>query len=294
MKDKICVKCKKVGHIATVCMQGGNIKTVRQVTQSEDNDDIVEDDQFEMYTIGNIFHMHGVKSGGSGKFMVNIQVEQNNCEFELDTGAAVSTMSYRNFLKVCPGLSIRHIFSIEDLLCFGNKVTIGRLFIVGDDVDSICGRQWIRILDLHKRPLNDLEIHEVTVTQANSDELLKSFLKEFGDVFDDKLGRIPTMESNLQMLENTAPKFWRARPVPYALKDRVNAEIDRLEAMGVIEKVVHSQWGTPVVPIDDKYPIPRIEDIFAKMSGGRFFCTLDVSRAYLHMPVDEHSAMLQA
>ncbi|XP_031333813.1 uncharacterized protein K02A2.6-like [Photinus pyralis] len=331
MKDKICAKCKKVCHIATVCMQGGNIKTVRQVTQSEDNDDIVEDDQFEMYTIGNIFHMHGVKSGGSGKFMVNIQVEENNCEFELDTGAAVSTMSYRNFLKVCPGLSISDTSSrlrtysgeiIEPLgtcnitISFGNKVTIGRLFIVGDDVDSICGRQWIRILDLHKRPLNDLEIHEVTVTQANSDELLKSFLKEFGDVFDDKLGRIPAMESNLQMLENTAPKFWRARPVPYALKDRVNAEIDRLEAMGVIEKVVHSQWGTPVVPIvksddsirlcadykvtlnrflkDDKYPIPRIEDIFAKMSGGRFFCTHDVSRAYLHMPVDEHSAMLQA
>ncbi|KAK9739449.1 Integrase zinc binding domain [Popillia japonica] len=45
---------------------------------------------------------------------------------------------------------------------------------------------------------------------------------------------------------------------------------------------------------DDKYPIPRVEDLFAKMSGGKYFCTLDISQAYLHMPVDDESAMLQA
>ncbi|KAK9667565.1 Reverse transcriptase (RNA-dependent DNA polymerase) [Popillia japonica] len=30
------------------------------------------------------------------------------------------------------------------------------------------------------------------------------------------------------------------------------------------------------------------------MSGGKYFCTLDISQAYLHMPVDDESAMLQA
>jgi hypothetical protein len=72
----------------------------------------------------------------------------------------------------------------------------------------------------------------------------------------------------------------RPRPVPYALLDRVDKEIDRLEADGIIERVEYASWGTPLVPIvksdepirlcadfkvtlnhDDKYPTPKIEEM---------------------------------
>lgn len=36
-----------------------------------------------------------------------------------------------------------------------------------------------------------------------------------------------------------------------------------------------------------------ITDIFAKMSGGKYFCTLDLYKAYLRMEVDDESASLQ-
>lgn len=45
---------------------------------------------------------------------------------------------------------------------------------------------------------------------------------------------------------------------------------------------------------DDKYPIPRIEDIFAEVGGGKYYCVLDLHQAYLHMPVDDVSAAIQA
>lgn len=30
----------------------------------------------------------------------------------------------------------------------------------------------------------------------------------------------------------------------------------------------------------DKYPIPKIEDLFARLSGGKLFSKLDMARAY--------------
>ena len=35
------------------------------------------------------------------------------------------------------------------------------------------------------------------------------------------------------------------------------------------------------------YPLPATEDIFAPLAGGRVFSKLDLSQAYLQLPVDE-------
>jgi hypothetical protein len=44
----------------------------------------------------------------------------------------------------------------------------------------------------------------------------------------------------------------------------------------------------------DQYPLPRIDDIFETLAGGRKFTKLDISQAYLHMPLDEDSKKLLA
>ena len=81
-----------------------------------------------------------------------------------------------------------------------------------------------------------------------------------------------------------------------------------------MEKCDHSEWATPVVPVPkkdgsvrlcgdfkvtinpvleiDQYPLPRIEDIFAALSGGQQFSKIDLKHAYLQMEVDEESRPL--
>ena len=45
------------------------------------------------------------------------------------------------------------------------------------------------------------------------------------------------------------PKFYKARPVPYALQPQVEAALKKLEADGVIKPVQFSQWAAPIVPV---------------------------------------------
>ena len=94
-------------------------------------------------------------------------------------------------------------------------------------------------------------------------------------------------------------QYYRPRQVAYALCNAVKDELDRLVARGTIEPVKHSKWATPVVKPDktvricddykltvnkmsrlEQYPLPRTEDLFAKLSGGQKFTELDLSYAY--------------
>ena len=100
--------------------------------------------------------------------------------------------------------------------------------------------------------------------------------------------------------------------MPYAIKPYFEKELERLQKEGIISPVEYSQWASGVVPVakretkdvrlcgdykvtinpvlrEDKYPLPRIEDIFAKMAGGNIFSKIDLKNAYLQMEVEEDS-----
>ena len=79
----------------------------------------------------------------------------------------------------------------------------------------------------------------------------------------------------------------------------------------IIEPVVISEWVDPVVPIlkkdetirlcgdykvtvnkvtsVDTYPIPRIDDLYAKLSNGKLFTRLDMKHAYEQLHLDRES-----
>ena len=103
----------------------------------------------------------------------------------------------------------------------------------------------------------------------------------------------------------------KARQVPFAVKKKVEEELERLQALGVIKPIQFSDWAAPIVPVMksdgrvricgdykitvnraaklDKYPIPRIDELFASLVGGKAFTKLDLLHAYLQIPLDEES-----
>ena len=107
------------------------------------------------------------------------------------------------------------------------------------------------------------------------------------------------------------PIFHKARPVPYALREKIEQDLERLKRAGTIEAVQYSEWATPIVPVMksdgtvgvcgdykltvnkvsklDGYPIPKLDDLYTKLVGGQTFTELDLSHAYEQMLVDENS-----
>lgn len=89
-----------------------------------------------------------------------------------------------------------------------------------------------------------------------------------------------------------------------------------MEREGVLRLVKTSEWSAPIVPVlkqnglsricgeikvtvnpmtvPEKYPIPRVEDLFAKPSGGEKLSKLDSKDAYLQVELDEKSSKLVA
>ncbi|VDO48433.1 unnamed protein product [Heligmosomoides polygyrus] len=127
----------------------------------------------------------------------------------------------------------------------------------------------------------------------------------------DGLGLCTKEKDDLILLPNTRPVFCSSRPVPHATLESVERELNRLQEMGVITPITHSQWAAPIVCIKKPngkvrvcadfstglnkalqsfdYPLPVPEDIFASLNGGTVFSQLDLSDAYLQIELSEES-----
>lgn len=114
---------------------------------------------------------------------------------------------------------------------------------------------------------------------------------------------------SLSIKPDIRPKFLKARPVPYGIRPKVEAELHSWVQSGVIEPVSQSDWATPIVPVIKKnesvricgdfkvtinpvleaeqYPFPHIDDLFAGLAGGQKSSKIDLKQTYLQMHMDE-------
>ena len=139
---------------------------------------------------------------------------------------------------------------------------------------------------------------------------LDQLLQKHEALFRKELGTLKGVEAHLEV-EQCTPKFFKARSVPYAIKGAIEQDLERLAQLGVIEKVSHSDWAAPIVPVPkadggiricgdykitinpvlkvDQYPMPVPEDLFATLAGGDTFTKLDLSQAYQKVLLDHDS-----
>ena len=129
---------------------------------------------------------------------------------------------------------------------------------------------------------------------------LDSILEAHEAVFKPELGTLRGMEAKLHVEAEAQPLFFRARTVPFALRQKVEQELERLEQEGVVEPVTFSDWAAPIVPVmkgdgrvricgDYKltvnkvaklevYPLPRIDELFASLSGPSWISHMPTNR----------------
>uniref|UniRef100_A0A914DXM4 RNA-directed DNA polymerase n=1 Tax=Acrobeloides nanus TaxID=290746 RepID=A0A914DXM4_9BILA len=142
---------------------------------------------------------------------------------------------------------------------------------------------------------------------------LQPLLNEFQDIFEG-LGHCTKLKANIQLQEGAQPKFFKPRPIPFALLPKVKAEIQREVDLGILKPITVSEWAAPIVPAPkpngevrvcgdfkttinpqtkvDQYPIPLINEILTKLNGGKYFTKIDLKDAYLQIELTEESKKL--
>ena len=146
-------------------------------------------------------------------------------------------------LKAYAGHKIPVCGQINVSVSYQGQSGVFPLVVVDNDGPLLLGRNW-----LNQIRLNWHEIFAVSETKSVSGvSSVSSVLNRHQAVFKPGLGTIKGHKADIQVKDGVSPVFRKARPVPYAVKEKVDREIERLEHEGVIKKVESSEWASPIV-----------------------------------------------
>ena len=133
-------------------------------------------------------------------------------------------------------------------------------------------------------------------------------------IFSPGLGDVVGYEASLQLKPEARAVYKRARPVPYAQKEQISAKLEEMERQGVLKRVDHSKFASPMIPVTKndgdiricgdykptlnpnletkQYPLPTVEECFQPMVGGQKFTKLDIRQAYNNLRLRDCDQLL--
>lgn len=309
-KNVQCHSCSQIGHLQKMCPSNRRELKTANVVDCADSDS-----ELDVYHVINT-----VRSG----YEVQLNVEGQDLCMQIDTGAAVTLIPESVRLNAFPHVKCEpsrvtlKTYTGEPVPVKGQcnvSVTVGKqslrlpAIIVKDNgkqLPLLMGRSWLEGLGLDWK-----SVFAINVSDSHKVEAVK---KKFPGVFSKQPGKVKNYQARIVLSQNCTAIFGKARNVPFALRDKVEGELERLEKSGVIRPVNRSDWATPVVVIQkkdgslrlcgdykvtinpvlktDHYPLPRPEDLFSAIAGGRVFCVLDLSAAYQQIPLTAESRPL--
>ena len=262
--------------------------------------------------------MYHIRGGNKLKaYEISIELCNAPRNFEIDTGATRSIISEETYNQLRDKVELKSSKAVLSTYT-GERISVAGevmvpvkyqdqqyclpAIVVKGPGPNLLGRDWLQVVKLNWQ--NIFKIQE-------ENPQLQSILDAHGDVFSEGLGTLKGTTAKIYVDPEATPKFMKARPVPYALKAKVELELDRLQRENIISPVDFSEWAAPIVPVvkqdgsvricgDYKgtvnqvsklhnYSIPKTEDLLATLSGGNKFTKLDMSQAYQQLELEESS-----
>ena len=166
-------------------------------------------------------------------------------------------------------------------------------------------RRWRRTYSLKKSRrdwLHKIKLDWPQLNQIHTTHELSALLQHRSGVFKEELGLVEAAPAKIFVDTAAQPRFCKPCTVPYALKEKVDQEQERLKRAGVIEHVQFADWAAPIVPVVkrdgsiricsdfkvtinhatkvDTYPLPRGEKLITSLGRGKSFSMLNLAHAY--------------
>jgi len=262
-----------------------------------------------------LFHLEDTNSA-ENPYKVTVNINGKTLTMEVDTGVSLSLVSEQTYrylwpeapvqnssvkLKTYNGTPLKVLGTMSVSVNFESQTVTLPLLVVSGIGASLISHNWLEQLTLNWKA-----IHNV------SSDKFQEGISDFSTVFQPGVGTMKNFKAKIFVDTSIPPRFCKAISVPYAMKPLVEAELDRLVTEGILSPVQHADWAAPIVPVIkankhsvricgdfkqtvnqasplDKYPIPKIEDLFSKLAGSQKFTKLDMSQAYQQLVLDEES-----
>lgn len=321
LKDAECFGCHKKGHIRSMCFLAKSQRPPGKGQGPAKNVNFSENDALASSSSSCYDYVFSIGEDKVQPIQVQVMLDNVNVNMELDTGSACSIISKSTFERLWPidterpelrpslanlrvyggsSLKVAGEISVTAKLADEAQSCQAQIIIVDGNGPCLLGRNLIKKLELS----NLTEIHKISYSNVH-------LMQQFPDLFSNGLGCLKEKSFPIEVDTTVAPKFCKARTVPYALREKVDRELIRLEKEGIITPVTNSPWAAPIVPVLkpdgsvricgdykltvnraarlDTYPIPNLQDLFSGLSGGKVFSKLDMSQAYAQLCLEEES-----
>ena len=248
-----------------------------------------------------------------------LKLNNVNIKVKIDTGAKISVMKEETLKKIKGDVEIKEEEAITIKAYDGRDKfsTLGTAKLIcnhHNEKHSIVfhivpqnrpGMTLLGLNDCLKLGLVQLskEVYHVT-TEPKEFEKYKS-------IFDDEeVGKLP-VKYRMNVDKDVPPVVKPPRKVPIAMKEEVKKELNRMEGLGVIEKVEEAtEWVSAMVAAKKKngevricidprdlnkalmrphHPMTTIEEVIHDISGATIFSTLDAKSGFWQIPLAKES-----
>ena len=324
--QKQCHACGKINHFQSVCLSTKRatqrrvqeIETIyqRHPQFAQDLHDVLhgpdppsETDSEDELFIGEILAVGEISKAPWTKTFV---FENHPVCFKLDTGSEANIMPFNDFQKLhraqLRSTNIKLVsYSGHKIIPCGEatlQVNGNRIrFQVVKGVDPILGRDTCKQLGLVKR----IE----AVSSKPETRVSESLVSEFQDVFTG-LGCITT-DCHLYTDPSVEPVIDPPRRIPYAIRDQVKAELERMENLGVIVRETKpTPWVNSMTIVQkpnkirvcldptklnkaiqrSHHPTKTVEEVAASMPNATIMSSFDASCGFWQIGLDEESSKL--
>ena len=266
------------------------------------------------------------------KVFVTLAINSVEEKFQLDSGATVNVLSEETLKRLCGITEASKLDKCNKTLVMYNKSQVKPIgkkslsvvnpknnneynvefIVVKGQCKSILGLNTCEQLSL--LTINRQNILTVTsTTEVKASLSTQDVVGEYEDVFKGVTGKLEG-KLHLELDQSVPPVQLPARRVPIAVKDNLQAELERLSKLDIIQKVDKpTDWISSLVVttkksgkirlcIDPKplnkalkrnhYPLPTIEDVLPQLSNARVFTVLDARNGFWHVQLDEPSSYL--
>ncbi|XP_037518699.1 uncharacterized protein K02A2.6-like [Rhipicephalus sanguineus] len=308
-----CLTCGKTGHLARVCRTGKQNSGPQQQPGSSPGStpargqgrrrkwrrgraaagsgssaarlNVVSEDP----PIFDMWHT-GLVPSSVPPYVLTVEVCGRPISMELDTGASVSVMAGKLFKRTFPGVAVEasgvmlrsysgELSQVQGQaqvsVRFGNREATLPLYLTKGSSPTLLGRNWICALGVRLPEGQEAALHGV--------QDIPSLLTDFQSLFQPGVGTFAGTTAGIHVPEGVRPRFFKPRPLPFALKDGVTQELQRLQREGILVPVKTAEWAAPIVPV------PKRDDLESALSGGQKFTKLDLRDAYQYLVLQEAS-----